>query len=188
MLLSSPLVVMASKARSCPSGGTKQIPAISLTASTITAGRDGTKERARSVSASRCSNSFFKPTLLLEMAFRQRMHSCWTLSHLASLYNHITSWEACPYGARDKQPVAECKNAYALPSVAFVEDGQNLIQTLADKVVDPGERVVGQGDPQWLHARVNLVDAQVRIAQIDDVILRRIESIPVFLHGHLSKK
>jgi hypothetical protein len=32
------------------------------------------------------------------------------------------------------------------------------------------------------------VDAQVRIAQIDDVILRCIESIPVFLHGHLSKK
>jgi hypothetical protein len=80
------------------------------------------------------------------------------------------------------------QNAYALPSVAFVEDGQNLIQTLADKVVDPGERVVGQGDPQRLHARVNLVDVQVRIAQIDDVILRRIESIPVFLHGHVSKK
>jgi hypothetical protein len=103
-------VVMASKARSCPSGGTKQIPAISLTASTITAGRDGTKERARSVSASRCSKSFFNPTLLLEMAFRQRMHSCWTLSHLASLYNHITSW-TFDISIRS-ECVVECKRTF----------------------------------------------------------------------------
>ncbi len=54
--------------------------------------------------------------------------------------------------------------------------------------MDPGERVVGQGDPQRLHAGVNLVDAQVRIAQIGDVILRRIKSIPMFLHGYLARE
>ena len=177
MLFSSPLVVIASSARSCPSGGTKQIPAMSLTASTITAGKDGTKERARSVNASRCSNSFFRPTLLLEMAFKHLMHSCWTLSHLASLQYAIKK------KTRSIKTVNETNRHWNPPSVAFVENIQNLIQSLANKIVDPSKWIIGQGDPQRFHTAINFMDTQIRVAQICDVILRGIESVAVFLRN-----
>ena len=79
------LHVMASRTRSWPSGGSRVILVKILTVSTITAGREGTSDRTRKLRAIRCSNSFIKPNLLLEMALMQRMHSCCTRSHRSPL-------------------------------------------------------------------------------------------------------
>ncbi len=80
-----PAIVMDSRTFSCPSGGSMQMAAMSLTASSMTCGSDGESDRAISVTASLCSKMSFSPTLLFMMAFRHRMHSCWTFSHLLSL-------------------------------------------------------------------------------------------------------
>ena len=70
---------------SCPSGGTKQTAAISLTASSMTRGTVGEMDLASRVSASLWSNRFLSPILLFMIAFRHLIHSSCTLSHLESL-------------------------------------------------------------------------------------------------------
>ena len=90
---------------SCPSGGTKQTAAMSLTASSMTKGTVGEMDLARSVKASLWSKRFLSPTLLFIIAFKHFMHSSWTRSHFESLklhkynettyhdlINHLTWW------------------------------------------------------------------------------------------------
>ena len=76
----------------------------------------------------------------------------------------------------------------AAPSVALVEDVEDLRQALVDEVMNPRQRVVGQRYPQRLHAGVDLVHAQVAVAQKTDVVLRRVEPTPVFLFRQKKEK
>ena len=92
---------------------TKQTAAISLTASSITRGRVGVIDlqrkwkimrsgmrheargtyRASSVSASLCSNKFFKPTLLFMMAFKHLIHLVkWLNKSMRVMFSVFLFW------------------------------------------------------------------------------------------------
>ena len=115
---------------SCPSGGTKQTAAISLTASSMTRGTVGEMDLARRVSASLWSNRFLSPILLFMIAFRHLIHSSCTLSHLESL--------------KISDVYHQSKSICFILSKALIQHIKHLFQSFVAKLLDPIKTVVGQ--------------------------------------------
>lgn len=97
----------------------------------------------------------------------------------------------CNHRARVKNATSRLMepltNSYR-PPVTFIKNRENLIQTLADKIVNPREWVIGQCNPKRFHAGIYFVHTQIRIAKVGYIVLWRIEAVPVFLHVRPSAK
>ena len=63
-------------------------------------------------------------------------------------------------------------------SKALVEQRQDLLEPLCAELLHPLERVVGQGDPQPLHAAELLVQAEVGVGEVLDVVGGGVELRP----------
>lgn len=75
-------------------------------------------------------------------------------------------------------------SGHLLP-IAFVEDDEDLFEAFGAELLYPTEWIVRQRDPERLDARVDLVDAQVRLGQVLYVVSWLVELVSTVLDATL---